>query len=253
MERRDLDAAGKMLAPDFEMIFPGNASFSKLEDLVKYGKSRQKTAYKVFTAFDQVVDGECTVVYASGTLFGQRLDGAEYNGVRFVDRFTMCGGLLNHQSVWNDMGRYDLGFEKRPVEPFMGIEMSNPWPATKESRTAQQYLQSLDHADIKAGRPMLSSNFKGIMPGGLSYASVEQFVHAQSETYKSLHRNFQRVDEVHDKESTIIYSFGVLDGEAHNEASFHNVRFVDRLVVSVDEIVSHMMWDDTGEYELTGI
>ena len=40
MEARDLDGARAMLAPGFEMIFPGNRRYTDIEALIESSKSR---------------------------------------------------------------------------------------------------------------------------------------------------------------------------------------------------------------------
>jgi len=103
MERRDLAAAQAMLAPGFVMIFPGGKRFSRLDELVDWAKQRYRSALKEYERFDVVPTPEGGVVYCSGTLRGELLDGTPYSGVRFIDRFTVAGGKLADQMVWNDM------------------------------------------------------------------------------------------------------------------------------------------------------
>lgn len=104
MERRDLDAARTYLSPNFVMIFPGNARFTDLQELVSWGQQRYRAIGKSYTRFDAVDDGETTIVYCFGTLHGIQLDGTEFNDIRFIDRFTVCDDTLLDQQVWNDMG-----------------------------------------------------------------------------------------------------------------------------------------------------
>lgn len=103
MERRDLTAAKALLAPDFVMVFPGGARFTKLEDLIEWAKPRYQRVGKVYERFDTVPGMEQAVVYCFGTLEGIWPDGMPFAGVRFIDRFTICGGLLLDQAVWNDL------------------------------------------------------------------------------------------------------------------------------------------------------
>jgi len=103
MERRDLAAAQAMLAPGFVMIFPGGTRFSRLDELVDWAKQRYRSALKEYERFDVVLTSEGGVVYCYGTLRGELLDGTPYSGVRFIDRFTVAGGKLADQMVWNDM------------------------------------------------------------------------------------------------------------------------------------------------------
>jgi ketosteroid isomerase-like protein len=100
MERRDLAAARDYLAPGFRMVFPGGRRFDSLQALVEFAKGRYRSALKNYERFDTAGD----VVYCFGTLYGERLDGSRYEGIRFIDRFTVRGGKLLDQQVWNDMG-----------------------------------------------------------------------------------------------------------------------------------------------------
>jgi len=43
------------------------------------------------------------VVFCTGTLHGEWLDGSTFEGIRFVDRFEIADGLLQRQDVWNDL------------------------------------------------------------------------------------------------------------------------------------------------------
>ncbi len=105
MERRDLAAAKAMLAPGFGMVFPGDRRMSTLEELVESAKRRYRRALKDYERFDVAAgpDG-ASVVYCFGTLRGELLSGEPYSGIRFIDRFTVAGGKLLDQRVWNDMG-----------------------------------------------------------------------------------------------------------------------------------------------------
>jgi ketosteroid isomerase-like protein len=105
MERRDLAAAKALLAPGFHMIVPGGRRFDTLEALVDWAKTRYRSARKTYERFD--VAGN--VVYCFGTLYGERLDGTPYSGIRFIDRFTVKDGRLVDQLVWNDLGEARQG------------------------------------------------------------------------------------------------------------------------------------------------
>jgi hypothetical protein len=41
-----------------------------------------------------------------GVLHGQWPDGAEFDGIRFIDRFLVVDGLLARQEVWNDLAEH---------------------------------------------------------------------------------------------------------------------------------------------------
>jgi hypothetical protein len=110
MERRDLAAARALLAPGFRMVFPGNRRFETLEQLVESARGRYRSARKTYERFDCAANQ----VYCFGTLHGELLDGTPYSGIRFIDRFTVAGGKLVDQMVWNDMAEV-LGAKLPPL------------------------------------------------------------------------------------------------------------------------------------------
>jgi len=110
MERRDLAAAKALLAPGFFMVFPGNKRFDALEQLVESAKGRYRSARKTYERYETAGDA----VYCYGTLHGELLDGSPYSGIRFIDRFTVRGGKLVDQNVWNDMAEV-LGARLKPL------------------------------------------------------------------------------------------------------------------------------------------
>lgn len=103
MERRDLAAASGYLADGFTMTFPGRAEFKRLEELIEWAKGRYRNAAKTYERFDEARGVDGTVVYCFGTLFGEWLDGTSFEGIRFIDRFTVAKGRIVDQKVWNDM------------------------------------------------------------------------------------------------------------------------------------------------------
>ncbi len=103
MEARDLDRARAMQAPGFWMQFPGGWRFTELSELIAWATTRYKTCAKRYERFDEVAAGEDAIVYCFGTLFGIGHDGKPFEGIRFIDRFTVRDGRLVDQRVWNDL------------------------------------------------------------------------------------------------------------------------------------------------------
>ena len=103
MQSRDLDAAARHLAPGFAMHFPGTATLHRLQDLLPWAAARYRRVAKTYTQIDQCWGDGNTVVYCAGTLHGEWLDGALFEGVRFIDRFEVADGLIYRQDVWNDL------------------------------------------------------------------------------------------------------------------------------------------------------
>jgi len=103
MENRDLESAGRLLTSDFTMTFPGGVEFSSLQQLVSWSKTRYQSIGKTYDQFDQCQTDGKTIVYCYGTLHGTWLDGSDFSGIRFVDRFVVVDGLVESQLVWNDL------------------------------------------------------------------------------------------------------------------------------------------------------
>lgn len=104
MEARDLDTARACLGAGFTMQFPGAEPMHMLEDLIAWSKPRYRSVSKTYAGFDLAVQSGRMVVYARGTLQGEWLDGTEFEGIRFIDRFEIEGDEIVLQEVWNDMG-----------------------------------------------------------------------------------------------------------------------------------------------------
>lgn len=103
MEAREIERAKSHLAPDFAMIFPATEPMHTLEELIAWAKPRYKFVRKTYDGYDLSQDGERTVVYCRGTLYGEWPDGSPFSGIRFIDRFEIIGGKISRQDVWNDI------------------------------------------------------------------------------------------------------------------------------------------------------
>jgi len=107
-EDRQLDQASSYLADDVEIIFPGNRTYASLQEMARASKGRyawvrkNRTDYSVGerTATDGVTE---QVVTSIGTLYGEKLDGSPFDGIRYIDVFTIRDGRIVRQEVWNDL------------------------------------------------------------------------------------------------------------------------------------------------------
>ncbi len=104
MESRDLDGAESYLADGFTMTFPGGAVFHRAQELVDWAMDRYRWVKKIYQRFDEAPAEDGVVVTCFGTLHGEWPDGEAFEGIRFIDRFTVRAGKILDQMVWNDMG-----------------------------------------------------------------------------------------------------------------------------------------------------
>lgn len=108
MEARDLERARGILAPCFEMVFPGGVRPASLEELVAGSALRYRRVGKRIERLDECFAADGTVVYVHGVLHGQWPDGTDFDGIRFIDRFLVVDGRLARQEVWNDLAEHRL-------------------------------------------------------------------------------------------------------------------------------------------------
>ena len=85
------------------MIFPGGKRFTALTEIVTWAKTRYQSVLKTFERVETSFDGQDATVYCHGTLQGIWLDGSSFDGIRFIDRFSLSGGKITNQQVWNDL------------------------------------------------------------------------------------------------------------------------------------------------------
>lgn len=104
MEARDLNTASAMLGAGFAMTFPGTGPMTTLQELIEWAAPRYRFVKKTYDGFDAMQSaGDHAVVYCRGALSGEWPDGTAFDGIRFIDRFEVSGGLLTRQDVWNDI------------------------------------------------------------------------------------------------------------------------------------------------------
>jgi hypothetical protein len=248
MEARDLDAAKAMLAPGFQMVFPGDCHFDSLEALITYGKGRQGTALKTFDRFDEAEVEDGTVVYAWGTLYGKKLDGeTDYSDIRFVDRFLVRGGKFVSQMVWNDMGEHGFGPGNRPIPPHPPAR-GDETAKGAASKLALKYLRTMEARDLDTARDMLGPGFYTIFMGGHRFASPEELVAFQKGRQQNTWKAFQRFDEIESDDGTVVFCFGTLQGELMDGTPYQNIRYVDRFTIRDGKIVDQMVWNDMAEH-----
>ncbi|WP_431906439.1 nuclear transport factor 2 family protein [Micromonospora carbonacea] len=103
-EDRDLDRAGRLLAPGALIVFPGGRRFASLAELASASGGtyrwvrKHRDRYLVGVA---AADG--VSVTSLGRLYGQWPDGEPFDGIRYADVFVLRDGLIAEQHVYNDL------------------------------------------------------------------------------------------------------------------------------------------------------
>ncbi|MCX7319120.1 MAG: nuclear transport factor 2 family protein [Hyphomicrobiales bacterium] len=98
----DPEMAGTFMADDVDITFTGGRKFKHPREATAFNAMRYKWVKKKMERTDVAPgDGE-TVVYNTGTLYGEWHDGTPFEGNRYVDRFVVRGGKIVKMDVWND-------------------------------------------------------------------------------------------------------------------------------------------------------
>ena len=92
------------MAPDVKITFTGGRKFDDPGGTAAFNAARYRVVKKKFERTDVVAGGtdEETVVYNTGTLYGQWPNGDPFEGNRYVDRFVVRHGKIVRMDVWND-------------------------------------------------------------------------------------------------------------------------------------------------------
>lgn len=106
----DPAAASRFVAPDLRIRFTGGRIMRQPAECAAFNASRYAWVKKRIEK-TEVMQGSTpaqAVVYSLGTLYGAWLDGAPFEGNRYVDRYVLQGGLITQMEVWNDSAEWLL-------------------------------------------------------------------------------------------------------------------------------------------------
>jgi hypothetical protein len=102
----DPAGARRFVAPGAEITFTGARPMRDPAECAAFNAKRYRWVKKRFEHTHVVAGGtmEDAIVYNTGTLHGEWPDGSPFEGNRYVDRYTIHGGLIVRMEVWNDSG-----------------------------------------------------------------------------------------------------------------------------------------------------
>lgn len=105
----DPEAAGEFMSSDVAITFTGGRKFSHPRETTAFNAKRYKWVKKKMERTDVAPGTRDTVVYNTGTLYGEWPDGTPFEGNRYVDRFVVRDGKIVQMDVWNDSAERLLG------------------------------------------------------------------------------------------------------------------------------------------------
>jgi ketosteroid isomerase-like protein len=106
----DPEAARRYCAPEMEIRFTGNRAMRDPAECAAFNRGRYKWVKKAFGPTHVAEGGteDETVVYQTGTLYGEWPDGTKFEGNRYVDRYVVRRGKIARMEVWNDSAEWLL-------------------------------------------------------------------------------------------------------------------------------------------------
>jgi hypothetical protein len=117
----DPERASAFIAPDLRIQFTGGRAMQAPAECAAFNAGRYAWVKKKFGR-TEVVSGataEEAVVYMTGTLYGEWLDGTPFSGNRYVDRYVVRAGRIISMEVWNDSAEWLL----------VRAGLAAPWPS----------------------------------------------------------------------------------------------------------------------------
>lgn len=94
--------AATFISPELRITFTGGRKYTHPRETAAFNAKRYKWVKKKFERTDVVAGTGETIVYNTGTLYGEWPDGTPFEGNRYVDRFVVRGGKIVVMDVWND-------------------------------------------------------------------------------------------------------------------------------------------------------
>ena len=98
----DPETAARYIADDLKITFTGGRKYSHPRETAAFNAGRYKWVKKRFERTDVAPAQGETIVYNTGSLYGEWPDGTPFEGNRYVDRFVVRGGKIVQMDVWND-------------------------------------------------------------------------------------------------------------------------------------------------------
>ena len=98
----DPETAAGFMTADVAITFTGGRKFAHPRETTGFNATRYKWVKKKMERTDVAPGCGETIVYNTGTLYGEWPDGTPFEGNRYVDCFVVRGGKIVQMDVWND-------------------------------------------------------------------------------------------------------------------------------------------------------
>jgi hypothetical protein len=139
--------------------------------------------------------------------------------------------FVNHASTYRRDGRFPGGgAPHRPVA----------------SELALAFLAAMEARDLDTARHYLAPDFVMSFPGVAELHQLEELVERSRGRYRSVAKDFERIDESWTETGAIVYCSGRLHGTWNDGSEFSGIRFIDRFEIEDGLIRRQDVWNDMG-------
>lgn len=125
-------------------------------------------------------------------------------------------------------------------------------PRPVASEVALAFLAAMERRDLETARQFLAPGFVMCFPGGAVMHRLEELVERSRGRYRSVAKEFERVDESWTEDGAIVYCSGRLRGTWNDGSGFAGIRFIDRFDVAGGLIRRQDVWNDMGLHQPEG-
>jgi ketosteroid isomerase-like protein/phenylpyruvate tautomerase PptA (4-oxalocrotonate tautomerase family) len=139
--------------------------------------------------------------------------------------------VVNHASTYRRDGRFiGAGAAHRPIA----------------SELALSFLGAMERRDLEAARQFLAPDFVMFFPGGFQMHGLEELVERSRGRYRTIAKDFERVDESWTEAGAVVYCSGRLHGIWNDGSNFSGIRFIDRFEIEDGLLRRQDVWNDMG-------
>lgn len=164
----------------------------------------------------------------------QRLVGRVALAARSVIAAPAAGTtvFVNQASTYQRDGRvYNAGGAERP----------------EATAIARNFLDRMQARDLAAAARFLAPDFIMQFPGGPTMQRLEQLVQWSAGRYRSVAKDFEKLDECWTEDGAIVYCSGTLHGIWLDGSAFSGIRFIDRFEIADGLIRRQDVWNDLAQ------
>ncbi|MBP03013.1 MAG: tautomerase [Rhodospirillaceae bacterium] len=113
---------------------------------------------------------------------------------------------------------------------------------------AKVFMSAMENRDLKTANSCLDVDTLMTFPGGNKLENLNEVIDWSRSRYKFVNKTIDSVEEILNKDLTVIYIIGTLHGEWLDGKSFKDIRFIDRFVFRDARIVDLKVWNDLAEF-----